>query len=111
MGNRYDLMEMAERLAPFDQAIADIYAARTGDSQDAMQQLMNADSWIAGSAAVQKGFADDLLSSNAIQQGAQPASLFALRGLSRLLAEGNSTLELQSALRRFRATIPQDYLK
>ncbi|MDN9015590.1 ATP-dependent Clp protease proteolytic subunit, partial [Staphylococcus aureus] len=49
MGNRYDLMDMAERLAPFDQAMADIYAARTGTSQDTMQQLMNADSWIAGS--------------------------------------------------------------
>lgn len=55
MGNRYDLTEMAQRLLPFDQAMADIYATRTGGSQDAMQQLMNADSWISGRMAVERG--------------------------------------------------------
>lgn len=105
MGNRSDLMEMAERLAPFDQAMADIYAARTGDSQDAMQQLMNADSWIAGSAAVEQGFADDLLASDAIKQGAKPAGLLARRYLNRL--QHDPVTELELALARLRAAIPQ----
>lgn len=105
MGNRYDLMDMAERLAPFDQAMADIYAARTGTSQDTMQQLMNADSWIAGSAAVEQGFADDLLASDAIKQGAKPAGLLSRRYLNRL--QHNPVTELELALARLRAAIPQ----
>lgn len=105
MGNRHDLMEMAERLAPFDQAMADIYAARTRDSQDAMQQLMNADSWIAGSAAVEQGFADDLLASDAIKQGAKPAGLLARSYLNRL--QRNPVTELELALALLRAAIPQ----
>ncbi|MGF6096928.1 head maturation protease, ClpP-related [Pseudomonas sp. 18175] len=104
MGNRFDLMEMAERLAPFDQAMANIYAARTGDSQDAMQHLMNADSWIAGSAAVEQGFADDLLASDAIKQGAKPAGLLARRYLNRL--QYTPVAELELALARLRAAIP-----
>ncbi|WP_236217467.1 head maturation protease, ClpP-related [Pseudomonas rhodesiae] len=109
MGNRYDLMEMAERLAPFDQAMADIYAARTGDPQDAMQKLMNADSWIAGSAAVEQGFADGLLASDAIRQGAQPAGLLARRCISRLRARQREPIaELELALARLREAIPQN---
>nr|WP_309137759.1 head maturation protease, ClpP-related [Pseudomonas sp. L13] len=105
MGNRYDLMEMAERLTPFDQAMADIYAARTGSSQDAMQQLMNADNWIAGRAAVEQGFADDLLASDAIKQGAKLAGLLARRCLNR--SQHNPVIELELALARLRAAIPQ----
>ncbi|SFU95314.1 head maturation protease, ClpP-related [Pseudomonas sp. OV546] len=106
MGNRYDLMEMAERLAPFDQAMADIYAARTGDSQDAMQQLMNADSWIAGSAAVEQGFADGLLALDTTQFNAVPAGLLARRYVNFMEKRGSVGLpELERALSKLRAAL------
>lgn len=106
MGNRYDLMEMAERLAPFDQAMADIYAARTGAPQDAMQKLMNADSWIAGSAAVEQGFADGLLALDTTQFNAVPAGLLARRYVNHMGKAGSVDLhELERALSKLRAAL------
>jgi ATP-dependent Clp protease protease subunit len=69
IGNRHDLREVADTLEPFDRAIADIYAARTGEEQKAMAKLMDAETWIGGSDAVDRGFADALLPSDEIGKG------------------------------------------
>lgn len=60
-GNRHELREVADTLEPFDRAMGDVYAARTGASREAMQALMDAETWIGGSDAVEQGFADGLL--------------------------------------------------
>lgn len=79
IGNRNDLIEVAETLKPFDDAMASIYAARTGDEQKAMAKLMDAETWIGGEAAVEGGFADELLPSDQVQKGAGKASASAAR--------------------------------
>jgi ATP-dependent Clp protease protease subunit len=61
VGNRNDLRDVADTLQTFDTAMADIYAARTGDSIEALQKLMDKETWIGGSAAIEQGFADSLL--------------------------------------------------
>lgn len=61
IGNRLDLREIADTLEPFDTAMADIYAARTGGDTKAMQKMMDKETWIGGAAAVEQGFADALL--------------------------------------------------
>lgn len=61
-GNRNDFIAMAEMMLPFDKAMAGIYAARTGISEDEVLALMDAETWIAGADAVAKGFADRLAS-------------------------------------------------
>lgn len=61
MGNRNDLREFAEYLEPFDRAMADVYAGRTGRPLDDMIELMDAETWIGGSDAVDGSFADALL--------------------------------------------------
>lgn len=76
LGNRQDLLEVASRLEPFDQAMAEIYATRTGSKLSAMQQLMDADTWLNGSAAVEQGFADRLLAADAVRQGPVDQSRF-----------------------------------
>lgn len=73
-GNRLGLREMADTLEPFDSAMADIYAARTGDGIAAMQKLMDAESWIGGADAVDQGFADALLDSAATKEGAKAST-------------------------------------
>lgn len=78
VGNRNDLREYADTLEPFDRAMADIYAARTGQEAKAMAKLMDAETWIGGSDAIEQGFADELLPSDQIEQGkgkAQAASV------------------------------------
>lgn len=89
MGNRHDFTELANSLEPFDVAMADIYAARSGLDISAVQQLMDAESYIGGSDAIEKGFADSLLSADAISDGDDsPAA--ALRKLDALLAKTNT---------------------
>ncbi len=69
VGNRHDLRDVADTLEPFDRAMADIYAARTGDDQKAMAKLMDSETWIGGSDAVERGFADGLLPSDEVGKG------------------------------------------
>lgn len=65
-GNRNDLREYADMLEPFDSAMASIYAARTGEKQDAMAKLMDKETWIGGQQAVDQGFADALLAADQV---------------------------------------------
>ena len=89
MGNRHDFAELAQSLEPFDTAMADIYAVRSGLDMAAVQKLMDAESYIGGSDAVAKGLADSLLSADAVSDGDEsPAA--ALRKLDALLAKTNT---------------------
>lgn len=84
-GNRNDLREIADWLEPFDAAMADIYVARTGAEPKAIAKLMDAESWIGGSAAIEQGFADELLPSDQVGQGSAKAHAHAARRLEAAL--------------------------
>lgn len=71
VGNRLDLLEMAETLKPFDAAMADIYAARSGLDPKAVQKMMDAETWIGGAAAVEQGFADGLLPADDVKKNVE----------------------------------------
>lgn len=89
IGNRNDLREYADTMEPFDRAMADIYAARTGQEQAAMAKLMDAETWIGGSDAIDQGFADELLPSDQVAQTAGKAHATAVRRIeSALRASG-----------------------
>lgn len=89
VGNRNDLIEIAQTLKPFDEAMADVYAARTGEDQKAMAKLMDRESWIGGSAAVEQGFADALLDSDQVRKSDGKANAAAVRRIeSALRASG-----------------------
>lgn len=66
IGNRHDFREMADMLEPFDATLADIYAARTGLPKDDITRMLDRETWIGGAEAVEKGFADQLLPSDAM---------------------------------------------
>jgi len=86
MGNRHDLAQVAADMEPFDKAMNDIYGARTGLSNEAIEAMMNAETYIGGSDAVEKGFADRLLSADEIaDDDDSPAA--ALRKLDAMLAK------------------------
>ncbi|XBS71152.1 head maturation protease, ClpP-related [Acerihabitans sp. KWT182] len=89
MGNRNDLIQTAQDMAPFDQAMADIYIARSGQSSDDIAAMMDNETYISGSEAVDKGFADGLLPADEIQDGDDNTSA-ALRKLDSLLAKANT---------------------
>ncbi|KGG90679.1 peptidase [Comamonas thiooxydans] len=97
MGNRNDLRELATWLEPFDAAMGDIYAVRTGLETKAIAKLMDSESWIGGAAAVEQGFADELLASDQVGRGSSNASASAVRRLEAALR--NSGMPKSEAMR------------
>ncbi|EKY3195965.1 Clp protease ClpP [Cronobacter turicensis] len=89
MGNRHDLAQIATDMAPFDKAMSDIYQARSGLDASTVDKMMDGETYIGGSEAVEKGFADSLLSADEIADDEEsPAA--ALRKLDALLAKANT---------------------
>ncbi|WP_312837245.1 head maturation protease, ClpP-related, partial [Pantoea sp.] len=86
MGNRHDLAQIAADMEPFDKAMSDIYQARSGLDAATVDRMMDGETYIGGSEAVEKGFADSLLSADEIaDDDDSPAA--ALRKLDALLAK------------------------
>lgn len=109
VGNRIDLREIADTLEPFDRAMADIYAARTGEEAKAMQKLMDAETWIGGSDAVAQGFADALLAADQVKENATPtaAASNAARRMDVLLArQGLPRSERRKLLQEIKSGTP-----
>ncbi|EIZ2463193.1 Clp protease ClpP, partial [Cronobacter sakazakii] len=76
-------------MAPFDKAMSDIYQARSGLDAATVDKMMDGETYIGGSEAVEKGFADSLLSADEIADDEEsPAA--ALRKLDALLAKANT---------------------
>lgn len=60
VGNRHDMRDAADLFEGFDQAIVDIYAARAKIDRKAIEKLMDAETFMGPSEAVEKGFADSV---------------------------------------------------
>jgi ATP-dependent Clp protease protease subunit len=60
IGNRHDMAETATWLEPFDQAMRDVYARAPGDRRRS-RKWMDAETYMSGSTAIERGFADALL--------------------------------------------------
>jgi len=89
VGNRHDLARAAQDMEPFDRAMQDIYSARSGLDAATVSGMMDNETYIGGNDAVEKGFADRLLSADEISDGDEsPAA--ALRKLDALLAKANT---------------------
>ncbi|GBD48092.1 head maturation protease, ClpP-related [Methylopila sp. Yamaguchi] len=63
IGNRHDMEETSAFLEPFDSAMAAVYAARTGKEAAAVAKWMDDETYMSGSVAIERGFADELLPS------------------------------------------------
>ncbi|GLK78031.1 ATP-dependent Clp protease proteolytic subunit [Methylopila jiangsuensis] len=64
IGNRHDMQETSEWLEPFDQAMVDLYASRTGQTTQDIAKWMDAETYMSGTMAIERGFADELLASD-----------------------------------------------
>jgi ClpP class serine protease len=66
-GNRHDFAEIAEFLAPFDAAMVELYVQRTGQDTKAVTKWMDQEAWMSGSTAIERGFADTMLSAEKVK--------------------------------------------
>lgn len=68
VGNRNDLRDAADQLETFDDALAGVYAARTGREKKELAKLMDKETWFSGDQAIEGGFADALLPADEIEE-------------------------------------------
>ncbi|SNZ21713.1 head maturation protease, ClpP-related [Cohaesibacter gelatinilyticus] len=69
IGNRHDLQDASELFEGFDNAIVDIYEARTSAKRDEIVKLMDAETFMGPSAALENGFADAIDDELSIDEG------------------------------------------
>ncbi|MHC5351682.1 head maturation protease, ClpP-related [Metapseudomonas furukawaii] len=103
-GNRHDFRAYADYLEPFDAAMADIYVARSGQDAKAVERMMDGETWIGGSKAIDQGFADTLLASDEVAAGNEkPAALAVRRIENALRASGMPRSEAMRLISDFKA--------
>ncbi|OWU77606.1 head maturation protease, ClpP-related [Marinibacterium profundimaris] len=68
-GDRHAMREVADWLEPFDATAAEIYAARSGGDPAEIAEMLDRETWIGGTAAIEQGFADDYLASDMLETG------------------------------------------
>jgi hypothetical protein len=106
MGNRNDLRDIADQLEPFDFAMADIYAARTGIDAKTVMKKMDAETWINGSAAVDEGWADALCRPTPCARTRRRRAASAPPHISSTLRSRRRACREASAARSYRITRP-----
>lgn len=107
MGNRNDLRKAADVLEPMDRALADLYAARTGLAREDIAKMMDDETWLGGSDAVERGFADELLPADQVEETedeAQPAAAARRRVEALLQKAGAPRSERRALLRQLAGT-------
>lgn len=109
VGNRHDMIEVANFLAPFDQAMAETYAARTGSPVADVTKWMDAETWMSGSVAIERGFAEALLPADqvTVDEKAKAADLATneLRALElTLVSAGHTRTEARARINAIKGT-------
>lgn len=109
MGNRHDLAETAAWLEPFDQAMTDVYAQRTAQEAGAIAKWMDAETYMSGATAIERGFADSLLGADKmkIDEDAKAAdrALNEVRAMElTLVSAGYTRAEARARIKAIRGT-------
>lgn len=109
VGNRHDMAETAEWLAPFDQAMVDVYAARSQQDAAAIAAWMDAETFMSGSLAVERGFAQALLPADQVavddDAKAQDKSVNDLRAMElALVASGQTRSQARARIKNLKGT-------
>jgi ATP-dependent Clp protease protease subunit len=109
IGNRHDMAETAQWLEPFDAAMREVYSARTGQKAEEVGKWMDAETYMSGSTAIDRGFADALLPSDQVKQDdktkADDRKVNDLRALElTLLGAGHSRTEARAKINAIRGT-------
>ena len=105
IGNRHDMQAAAEQLAPFDTAMAEVYAARAGITTKVAAKLMDAESWIGAEAAIADGFATGMMSNDLITQDTKASASNVRKIESALIASGMPRSQAQKTISDFKSSL------
>ena len=105
VGDRNDLTEAADLFAGFDAAMADIYAERADLPREEIVALMDDETFLSASEAIEAGFADAVIEAPALADDAKASNkssdmraILARRKIEGLLAKAGLTRDERSAL-------------
>jgi ATP-dependent protease ClpP protease subunit len=109
MGNRHDMRETAEFLEPFDQAMVDVYTQRSGGDAKKIAKWMDDETFMSGTTAIERGFADALLDADAVRVDdkarAQDREVNDLRAIElQLVSAGNTRSEARARINKIKGT-------
>lgn len=105
-GNRHDLREIADWMEPFDAAMADIYATRTGQDIADVRRQMDGETWFGGAQAIEQGYADELLTADQVSKGEGAAQASAVRRIEAAMrASGLPRSEAQRLISDFKSSL------
>jgi ATP-dependent protease ClpP protease subunit len=68
IGNRHDLAAAAKTMEPFDDAMATVYADRSGAKKSKAAEWMDNETWFNGEQAVKEGLADSFLPADQVAE-------------------------------------------
>ena len=71
IGDRHDMADANSRLEPFDQAMAELYAKRSGKDIETVSAWMDKTTWFNGADAIDEGLATGYLPSDEIDEDAE----------------------------------------
>lgn len=112
MGNRHDMQQVAEYLAPFDEALASIYVKRTGEKLADVTSMMDAETYLATDKAIELGFADKSIASNMLTEDKTAAASAQVVNSARkieamLTRQGMSRSQARAEMKRLK-TVTRD---
>lgn len=94
VGDRNDLATVAGQLGAFDEVMAELYATRSGIDPAEIGKMMDRETWISGRAAIEQGFADELMAADQIEATAQAKAeapqLQQMREVEAIMAQGGA---------------------
>jgi ATP-dependent Clp protease protease subunit len=106
-GDRHVLLQAADEMKVFDDLSAELYGDRSGNDQGTIHQWMDKETFFSGSAAVEQGFADALLPSDAERNpSAARETSPAYRFEALLERHGVPRAERRKAVREFIEVMP-----
>lgn len=102
LGNRHEMLSMAEDMAKFDSSMAGIYADRTGQSKEEIERLLDDETYLSADEAIELGFADGYLSTDVTDS--EPTKYAAVRRMEAAMrAAGLPRSEAQKIISEFKA--------
>ena len=66
--NRHGLREAADQMEEFDKAMIGLYADISGQSEDVIEHMLDAETYLSGSSALEKGFATGLIAADEVKE-------------------------------------------
>ena len=71
--NRHGLREAADQMEEFDKAMIGLYADTSGQNEDDIEAMLDAETYLSGSSALEKGFATGLIAADEVKEAPDDA--------------------------------------